>query len=438
MTEIVLLLFIIVIICAYMISLLKRSALLGIFTTIYIAPGIVLAVNAIDESTKFSYWTPELQISEVSTIAVGIVTVGLLGLVLGYAFHFRFGWLQKKISVFEQITKYECFLWGVLALLSIQEGMPGTTFFQVPYGQTGWAGTLGNIRVFTLTGNMIIFMLFVNALYRKSLYRVLWVGTLYLIGVFYLQFLGGHRVEGLGLTIAVVFYWLFVMRHNISKLSSGIIGTMKLKCFRRRRNCLYVILGVSLIFLWIVGVWRNTGGVDMPLSKIVKQSFSTFATFGDIAQTLSLTTAIVKKGILLYGGTYLNYILSTLPTSITPNRPEHMAWQLGRLGSRVGHPGMGGGIYIAAVGFINFGWLGTFLGMFMIGVFLSTVETSARRSNANIISLAEVLYGLIFVGIFRWIYYGGQSMYKLILVTIILIVSMKVIHEVFVGSLKRR
>ena len=160
MTGIVLLLFITVIICAYMISLLKRSALLGIFTTIYIAPGIALAVNAIDETIKFSHWTPELQISGISTIAVGIVTVGLLGLVCGYAFPFRFGWLRKKISVFEQITKYECFFWGVLALLSIQEGMPGTTFFQVPYGQIRGVEALGNIRVFTLTGNMIIFMLF--------------------------------------------------------------------------------------------------------------------------------------------------------------------------------------------------------------------------------------------------------------------------------------
>jgi hypothetical protein len=434
----ILTIFSIIISLTYIRAFFNKSTALAVFTTVYLMPGIVLAINAINDNIKFSYWTPELQIQEISLIGVTITTVGLIGFLLGHYFPINSNLMRRKMRTIQKFSIIEFCFWGFVSLFFIWHAMPKAMVTEAAYATVQYS-TFGNIAVYNITGNLIIFILFINAMNRKSKIRLFYVGILYLIGIVYFQFLAGHRVEGLGLTLSIVFYWLFVTSNEDMKMyfdKLNIFTKVKYKYTKIRTVLLYIFLVVVIILLWGMGAWRSSASSGISFYESAKYAFSSFATFGDAAQTLSLSIAIVKKGILLYGKTYLDYILSTFPTSITPNRPEHMSWQLYHLGTQIGHQGMGGGIYLPATGYINFGLLGTFIEMFLIGMIISSIEKNAKLSETKYISLGQVSYGLIYINIFRWNYYGGQSAYKLVLVFIIMIFFMKILHEFLIVSLK--
>ncbi len=149
----------------------------------------------------------------------------------------------------------------------------------------------------------------------------------------------------------------------------------------------YAIIGFAMIALSFASIIRAGGGqkdisqleLTAAIAKTTEQTLSG-SYFMDPAKTAVIIDQTRDKDLYLYGRTYLDFILAPIPRAIWADKPPirnsfFIAEEVLDLRINSGVPPSG-----LAELYLNFGWLGIILGMFIAGMISFTLYRNYRRA----------------------------------------------------------
>jgi len=350
---------------------------------------IVLELNI---GFKFSFYNPELHTFAILTKSLYVALLVIICLKVGFI-------MSKKIKQLVVEYKPPSFSYQLLlvlpALFLLKINSPsGTILGEYKYGITEQSKAIAVNVIPLLFFLLIILMIMGSYHYKKfGLPRKIILISIFVYGIVFLGLLTGNRVEQLGIIVATY----FVISQNVSPKVNG---------------WLFVGLILSVGFIWLIGFFRSSG--ELNWSRVLTQ----FMTFSDIANTHLIAIGVIDQKNETYWGIniFIDMLKSTLPASISPfERPVPLARFYHEYYDTMG------GAYWPGVLYLSFGWYaGIYAGF--TGFVLGSIEKSAKYSNFA----SFVMLGFTIVS-FRWMYYGGITVYRMI--TIILIVI--VLYEIF-------
>jgi len=215
-----------------------------------------------------------------------------------------------------------------------------------------------------LSGFLVPAALFLLATSRDS--RVLrWLAIVILLSEILANlFIGGRGGAAMD-TIALLWVW----HRSIKKIPVGlvfILGVCALTIF----PLIFALRNIPGAERLNFGVWITTlGYVDNPLVASIKE-------MGGSLQTLVYTLELVPTARpFAYGGTYFWAMTTLLPNFFWDVHPAASAiaakWLVQTVDPTFAAKGGGYGYSIFAEGYLNFGWLGSILPMFIMGFLIS-------------------------------------------------------------------
>ena len=156
-------------------------------------------------------------------------------------------------------------------------------------------------------------------------------------------------------------------------------------------------------------------------------------TLNDIATTYSGIIYMLKHSMVeyLYGSSYFDYLLRTLPSFLYPDRPQDLAWIFKDYGFT-----SGGGFFELAEAYYNFGYLGVFILPLLIS-FLFGYSYKKFIFNRNKLFSMLVFLALL-ANLLRGLLYQTFAFYKGIVTVFILYAIVLFISELIRMSLKHR
>lgn len=228
--------------------------------------------------------------------------------------------------------------------------------------------------------------------------KKLWIGYLFL---FFWIFGHSERVEGLGF---VIYLALKLLNRNTIDDSTerNNIGESKIYTAKSRaqlslgkRISLLTIIFVLLVFLVWLGLYRDsfrTGLSDYSLTNIMKKLFVQ-STAGDVVYVFDCAVHMWKRGDLLYGKTYLSWILNLIPGA--GNELNASAY------IRNYYFTMGGALFFTEP-MMNFGIIGVFVTNIIFFLWYSFVVKKKTM-------LRAMIFMPMIIEIFRTAWYGRNG-----------------------------
>ena len=184
------------------------------------------------------------------------------------------------------------------------------------------------------------------------------------------------------LILAILFCclcWFLASRRNavmiVMALVLLVIGARAVKSRLRAAFIRNVLLAAGLAILSLVAIIRSEGGTQSAselslrggIATSLEQTFSG-SYFMDPAKTAIIVETFPERLPFLHGRTYLEFVIAPIPRAIWPEKPDvrnsyFVAEEVLDLRTNSGVPPSG-----LAEFYMNFGWPGIVLGMFLTGV----------------------------------------------------------------------
>lgn len=386
----------------------KKDWLLTMFTAGYCGTMLSLFIHLANPSTPIYGWlTKEVETEQMTVWLLVIGLTGLCGLYLSYCIPRVVIWSPKK-SYRIKLSKAEYLFWLIIAASLAFYMLPKFKLFDANYSYstrstTGGENVIPGIGVGLTTANVIMLYLCVYFINSSKWTGKLLLAFVYLFGVVFLQFLSGIRAEGAGFTLALVFYSLERFKRTIPE-----------KKYKKLRKKLLLFLSVVVFLVFSIGMNRS-GGISLknlvgkPLWYVT--NFRNIPHFNSMANSFLVAVYAIdqRKTDLKYGMTYLNLIPQTLPVALYPGRPKVPAQYLAKFRMTMG------GAHLAGTAYMNFYIFGPFLVMFLLGIIIRNVSGNIMKNN----HFHDFLYCLFFLALLRFLHYSELSLYKTLLVGII-------------------
>jgi len=374
--------------------------------------------------TEFNWgWTPEMlaAINPITNLRLATVgAIGALGFVSGILITSQYNQftVNHKVNLirrrpFSQIA----FTMGMfLSILLSYMSAPTTYIVSGAYGGES-LNTIANYINFPgayLVSYALIIVLYIDAESDSSITGK-WKQKILIIGVAYiaifLQFLRGDR-EILGLFFSLIALYLTYF-HRLRYGRTLLYNKDYLKLMFYKRSRVVMFLGVcGLFFLLALGSLRFT---------IAEGNFGINDIFYANPWTMALLTVLAyinsKLGeSLLWGKTYIEYLLSVPPGFITSalgvQRPIEMN---NNLAVNLVETGISsGGAHIILPSLQNFGAIGVFLIMAIYSYLSSLVERNALSGY----HFSQLLWLNLIAVVPLWFWYGEMSAIRAIMVAI--------------------
>ena len=353
----------------------KSTDFQKLYFIILLVPIFVILIGYNFES-QISVFNPQIQTKEMYEKGLAVAFLYLAFLKIGFL-------MSKRITGLNKEFKFPGFSFqiGIIIIFTflLYLNSPKSTIFGgYRYGVTDYDKV---IPINTIPISFFLLIIFCLYSMKKSgsfegvkKYIILMISF---YGIMILGLFTGNRVEQLGAICAI--YLLF----------AGYVEPRKKKYYT-------AIILFLIILAWIIGFMRSG---SLNINRVI----SSFATFSDIANTYLIAIAIIDTGKENYFGFKVlsDILLSTLPSSVTPfERPLPLARFYHEYYKTMG------GAYWFGVVYICFGIFG-FVYCWLVGFIMGSIEKS--NSFRNWIGLVYLLLAVIS---YRWLYYGGISVYK--------------------------
>lgn len=207
--------------------------------------------------------------------------------------------------------------------------------------------------------------------------------------------------------IFILFFWLiFGNRGEIFAIAFFLLIKFVQKKNYIQWKKLLIWGGVSFIVFFGIGIFRSSGHFNF---NNVFQSFISDFTGAPVVYTFMATIYHVAHYGYEYGSTFIDYFLRTLPSFITPNRPDDLSRVI------LNEYSSSGGLHFLAESYLNFGTLGIFFQVHLFSLLFIRVEQN--------LNFKKTYYYLFIVFIFiatRTVWYGFITLYKVFIFLLII------------------
>lgn len=390
------------------------SFLVGIMMVFFAAPVLPLMLYFINDEINWG-WTPEL-IAVIDydlnwKIAISIA-VGCTGLLIGSLI--SSSKLVNNIKVTPAYNPLSMFGFKSLSLVAIllsYMSAPTGSIFAGEYGgdQLNTIALAINFPAAYLLSYSVFIALAIDLVKDrtanvslKTKYLALSIGYV----AIFLQFMRGDR-EIVGLFIALMVLYIISPSWGAgSKLElRGIVKARFVRCLK--------ISGVGVIFLLALGILRFSVSYGVyDLSNLFQanpwvMALTSFAAFFSSEESEKL----------VYGETYIQYLLSLPPGFITNIFDIKRSIEAdSNLAARLVDTGMtSGGAHVGLVGLQNFGMLGLFVIMMIYGGLARLIETHAIRTRG----ISVFVWLNLIAAVPIWFWYGEMTAIRAIMGAII-------------------
>lgn len=307
---------------------------------------------------------------------------------------------------------------------------------------------LGTIAtVLTITGSPITEAAYATPEFERGMGLATKISGLALLGTYFLvcSLVACIRGRGYGTTayrmvvilvLAVTFEFRILRGDRGSSL--GVLVTVAFLFYINSRKSTYakniLLVGTAVALFGLLGLWASvrSSAADMGLVPALQSGWA--AAFPDLSHPLEInmlpqsywhlleTISLHQSGLSLNGRTFIDLVKQSVPSFIADalhyQRPLNSAWLLGRFGV----PG-GGGMFIIAEGYWNFGFWGAALIAGALA-FMAVKLEKWYRSQPPLMSCTYFAFlGTLGFGVF----YGLQPLVKALEIALVLTVAMKIV-----------
>jgi hypothetical protein len=301
------------------------------------------------------------------------------------------------------------------------------------------------IVIFTLAqgGNIFSFGDYGNALQEKIIGSP--IGTLNIIFLyfFFLSLLlfykrdQGLKKQNFFFIILSIFLVGFLATRGVRQDPFGLVLTVIMVYFFQNPKKNILLYSIAFfILVWFFTVVSGQFRYDVSLSNPLGYLFSFIKNNPEGNAYLNLDTAssivgtfhfaylqVVENGNLLLGQSYFDWLPRTLPSFLSPNRPEALAWKIELDGEFFSL----GGVQDIAEQYWNFGPLGVIMGSFLIALLVGSFTQTFLRENILFNAIPFVWLATLP----RWHWYQSFVLYKGFLTMIILVCIVVCIYTLF-------
>ena len=303
-------------------------------------------------------------------------------------------------SVFSVLTVFAVLLSWIAA--------PNETIFKEAYGASAITrGSQMNFNAGALSSYVLIILLQldIHRTERKKFKKTVLICTVAYI-ILFLQLLRGDR-ESSGLIAGMLLVYVKFGSPISREYVQNIIKTLQQRIY-------LVGGGVALILIFsLIGSLRSEASngyiSNSEISEMLVNGLrqNTWTAAG--VNNLALAEEYVNGDIdYFYGRTYLDYVLSLPPAFVAK------AIGYSRPINENNAPGLwyryltNGGTHPIIVPFKNFGALGLFLFMFLLGQLIGVID----RLDSSSVLLGQYIYGVFAVSGFKWFWYGDMNLIR--------------------------
>ena len=402
------------VVCFIHIHFFSGSFLVGIMLLFFSTPALPLMPYFFFEEVNWG-WLPNLiraiDLDTNRKIAIAIA-VGCTGLISGsLLFSSKILIKEKRDKLYDPLKMIWFNLFCLVAILLSYMSAPTGTIFTGAYGGDRLSTIATSIKfagAYVLSYSIFIALaldqLRDNSPIARKKFKRLIASLLYVI--IFLQFLRGDR-ESFGLIISLMVLYLISQSLNFNS---------NVPIRKHIRSRLFKVLTFSIIGVFLllaIGILRFT---------ISHGIFGLSELFRANPWIMALTSfvAFFSAGLdesLLYGRTYLEYLMSIPPGVLTNiigfDRPIESDANLAASLVKTGLTS--GGAHVALVALQNFGIFGLFLIMMCYGSFARILETNALRS----MGLGIFVWLNLIAAVPIWFWYGEMPAIRAIMGAVI-------------------
>lgn len=395
--------------------------LLKIMVLFYFFPIVPLYGYLISSDYDWT-WVPHQRIALTDDINLKIALVGVIG-VLGIfggmcmsrsKVHSTQAFVYPKLRI---LSKFKFIVWSALCVFFSYLSAPANTIFEGAYYGEGFSKifAIPNFNAGYLVSYIIACFLYLDyerdTGQNRSTKKNVWYLSFLIIVIYYQALRGDREFVGLLLGFALIkIYEPF--RKNISY--SEALNRIRAKV--RKYSVVSLILVLLLLYIGIVRFSAAEG--SLLITGLFMHAPWTMTTLSFLAffSTEQLTP-------LSWGMTYLDYLLSIVPTFIySLVGIESPSWSNNLAAKLVDTNLTSGGVHVSLVSLSNFGILGVYLVMCVYGIFANIIERLAIQKGSIFILL---WIGLV-VSVPFWFWYGEMAAIRGVMAASILFYLLKI------------
>jgi hypothetical protein len=365
-----------------------------VFFIILFMPSFVILIQYI---TNIPLIPMNMEIHTPELLRKGLIVYSI------FLIFFKLGLLSarnKKLKILNNVviikTRFVSIFYAIIFIFLLILQRPSSTIyggFRYGLDKVERALTINTIPIILFT--ILIFYLVKIITTKKMSKDYIYFTFLYMVGAVYYNFLMGYRVEALGFSIAIYFLLVTIL----SK--------------KQNRN-LTILMIILILFLWSLGFTRY-GGV-LTFDRLI----SSFSTFSHLSNSYLVCIDMVDNNpnYDLQGFTFLiDNLLSTLPASFTPiERPIPIATRIS-----ISEYTSTGGIYWFGSVYWSFGFFGVVY-IYLFGFFLGILNNYREYIG----TIGNYMFIISIMLAFRFLYYGGLSLYKGFIVLFLFLFILKI------------
>jgi hypothetical protein len=414
-------LFVFVSLCLFSSRFAVYNFLVKIMVLFYFFPIVPLYGYLISSDYEWT-WLPHQRIALTDDINLKIALVGVIGIlgIFGGMCISRNKVYSSQTFVYPKLrilTKSKFIVWSGLCVFLSYLSAPANTIFEGAYYGEGFTKVFAipNFNAGYLVSYIIACFLYLDyerdTGQNRRLKKNVWYLS-FLIIVIYYQALRGDR-EFIGLLLGFALIKIYEpFRKNIS--FGEALNRIRTKV--RKYSLISISLVLLLLYIGIVRFSAVEG--SLLITGLFMHAPWTMATLSFLAffSTEQLTP-------LSWGLTYLDYILSIVPTFVyslfgldSPSWSNNLAAKL------VDTNLTSGGVHVSLVSLSNFGIFGVYLVMCIYGSFASMIERIAIQRGSIFILL---WIGLV-VSVPFWFWYGEMAAIRGVMAASILFFLLKI------------
>jgi hypothetical protein len=414
-------LFVFVCLCLFSSRFAVYKFLVKIMVLFYFFPIVPLYGYLIFPDYEWT-WLPHQRIALTEDINLKIALVGVIGIlgIFGGMCISRNKVYSSQTFVYPKLrmlTKFKFILWSVLCVFLSYLSAPANTIFEGAYYGEGFTKILAipNFNAGYIVSYIIACFLYLDyerdTSQNRIIKKIVWY-LCFLIIIVYYQALRGDR-EFIGLLLGFALIKIYEpFRKDIS--FNEALNRIRTKV----RKYSIISLFLVLLFLYIGIVRFSAVEGSLLITGLFMNAPWTMSTLSFLAffSTEQLTP-------LSLGITYLDYILSIIPTFVYSLFGfESPSWSNNLAAKLVETNLTSGGVHVSLVSLSNFGILGVYLVMCVYGSYASIIERLAIQKGSIFILL---WIGLI-VSVPFWFWYGEMAAVRGVMAASILFYLLKI------------
>lgn len=382
-------------------------------------PGLIFASLVLFNTkiVEFAIHGTKFQTPEIASNVILVTAAALAASAIGWVVGLRSAPLIRLSFESGNLT-YRFVIYGLIALIAgTFAGASLPDFIWVAPYSRGMTPYL-NIGVFSVFSIFGVIGMFVILLLHSQLkfWHFVAFATISIYVLLFCLLLRGTRLDVMGASLGLVFVYLMAKSKKINIvliiaiLSLLAVFSQVWGSYRAYAHCASMpqIIGSALFIPnMALDSCSSPQSPQSPQDGARTSSVISYTpnTMGDVVSTLYQVIGLKKEGSLHYeyGETYFNYLKSTPPRFIYPDRPYGYSLPVDS------HQTTGGSLYELAEAYVNFG----FLGCILIPAFLTFLFGQIHRGAMQQKSLFPLLaYAIVLALLIRGTWYQNFTFYK--------------------------